>query len=65
LKRSVSGIDPEPSPRISQIIVQTTIFWKTIGSVHQSPRSPSPPMPAVVAEIVSSAPSAKTTSFRM
>ena len=48
-KRKVSGIEPQPSPMISQSSVQTASFWKTIGSVHQSPKSPSPPSPGVVA----------------
>ncbi|MDX6662031.1 MAG: hypothetical protein QOG09_133 [Solirubrobacterales bacterium] len=40
-------------------------FWKTIGQSHQSPISPRPPIPGVVAAIVSSAPRTKTTSLRM
>ena len=32
----------------SQSSVQTASFWKTIGSVHQSPMSPRPPSPGVV-----------------
>ncbi len=55
LKRKVSGIDPHPRPMISHRSVQTTSFCQTIGSVHQSPKSPSPPRPGVV-EITSAAP---------
>ena len=63
--RKVSGIDPQPSPMTSQSRVQTTSFWKKIGSVHQSPKSPSPPMPGVVAEITRAAPMQNTTSLTM
>ena len=49
-------------PSTSHSSVHTTSFWNTIGSVHQSPKSPSPPMPGVV-EITSSAPRQNTTSF--
>ena len=62
-KRKVSGIDPQPRPTTSQRSVQTTSFWKTIGSAHQSPNSPRPPRPGVVAEIASAAPNEKTTSL--
>ena len=43
-------------PRISQTSVHTANFWKTIGRVHQSPMSPSPPTPDVVAEITANPP---------
>ena len=56
--RSVSGSEPAPRPRISQSIVQTTAFWKTIGSVHHSPRSPRPPSPELVAAMISRPPTA-------
>ena len=59
----MSGIDPQPSPITSQSTSQTTTFWNTIGSVHQSAKSPRPPRPGVVAEISRNPPSAKTTSF--
>ncbi len=56
-KRKLSGIEPAPSPRISHSSVQTANFSKTIGCVHQLPKSPTPPSPGVV-EIASSAPPA-------
>jgi hypothetical protein len=62
-KRKASGIEPEPRPRISQSIVQTTIFWKTMGWVHQSPMSVRPPTPGVVREMTRKAPTEKRTSL--
>ena len=64
MKRNVSGIEPQPSPRTSQSTSQTTIFWKTIGSVHQSPMSPRPPIPGVDAAMIRNAAIEKTTSLR-
>ncbi len=55
--RNVSGIEPAPRPITSHSIVHTTSFWNTIGSVHQSPKSPMPPSPGVVAPITNIAPS--------
>ncbi len=63
-KRKVSGIEPEPRPTISQRIIQTTSFCQTIGSVHQSPKSPSPPSPSVV-PMTAIAPMVKRTSLTM
>ena len=54
--RNVSGIDPAPRPTTSHSSVQTTSFWNTIGWVHQSPKSPMPPRPGVVAPITRIAP---------
>jgi len=58
----VSGIEPAPRPRISQSSAQTASFWKTIGSVHQSPTSVTLPSPGV-SEITKKAPTVQTTSF--
>ena len=59
----MSGIEPQPRPMISQSTSQTTTFWKTIGSVHQSPMLPRPPSPGVVAPMIAKPATAKTISL--
>ena len=63
--RNASGIEPDPSPRISQTSVHTASFWKTIGWLHQSVKSPGPPSPGVVRPIRISPPTKKKASFTM
>ena len=61
--RPVSCIDPEPRPRISHNSVQTVSFWNTIGTIHQRPKSVSPPRSGVVAHVTRNPPTTKAISF--
>lgn len=47
-KRLFNGPKPQPRPTTSNSIVNSTTFWKTIGSDHHDPAAVNPSIPVVV-----------------